>query len=210
MPNIDQAAKAWELEFSGRVGAAVQSRRKALKLTALQLAERTKKLGYPITRVAISKIETNSRAGKLDIAELFVLAEALEIPVALLLFLGFPEGSVQLLPGYETNGPDAVDWLAGAKPLPAQILGDGNYGDRHPPNDGITIINQIKFRETIERELHQHELLLTLQQDQRTEQQRKRSEARVRELTADLAATDREINQLRLRLWGISGSVNDA
>src|ERR1700756_3655468 len=95
LPNVDQAAKEWQVELAGRVGAAIQARRKALRLTAQQLAQRTKELGYPVSRVAISKIEGNFRAGKLDVAELFVLAAALEIPPALLLFPDFPDGSVE-------------------------------------------------------------------------------------------------------------------
>src|SRR6267142_6092685 len=71
------ASKAWEMELAGRVGAAIKARRNALKLTAVDLAERTKALGYPVNRVAISKIEGNLRAGKLDVAELLVLAAAL-------------------------------------------------------------------------------------------------------------------------------------
>ena len=55
-----------------RRGAAVKARRNALKLAAVDLAERTKALGYPVNRVAISKIEGNLRAGKLDVAELLV------------------------------------------------------------------------------------------------------------------------------------------
>jgi transcriptional regulator with XRE-family HTH domain len=81
-----------------RRGAAVKARRNALKLTAVDLAERTKALGYPVNRVAISKIEGNLRAGKLDVAELLVLAVALEIPPALLLLPTFPGGAVDVLP----------------------------------------------------------------------------------------------------------------
>ncbi len=88
-----------ELRLSGVLGVAVLWRRKALKLTALQLAERTKALGYPITRVAISKIEGNKRAGKLDLAELLTLAAALEIPPALLLFPDYPsDDRAEVLP----------------------------------------------------------------------------------------------------------------
>jgi transcriptional regulator with XRE-family HTH domain len=113
MPNIDEAAKVWELELSGRVGVAVQTRRKALKLTAQQLAERTKALGYPVTRVAISKVEGNTRSGKLDVAELLVLAAALELPPAALLF---PDvlGDIEALPGKPTRGLSTFGWLMGA------------------------------------------------------------------------------------------------
>ena len=58
-------------------------------MDGVELAERTAELGYPITRVAISKIERNSREGKLDVAELLVLAEALGIAPVLLLAPGF-------------------------------------------------------------------------------------------------------------------------
>lgn len=92
MPNIDPVGKAWELDLAARLGQAVQTRRNALGLTAQQLAQRTADLGYPITRVAISKIEGNMRAGKVDVAELIVLAKALEMPPVLLLYPGFPEG----------------------------------------------------------------------------------------------------------------------
>ncbi len=141
MPNIDQRAKAWELELSGRVGKAVLRRRKALGLTAVQLADKTRDLGYPITRVAITKIETNKRAGKLDIAEVLVLAVALEIPPALLLFPSFPErGTVELLPGYDVWPPAAVRWLCGESPLPMQVHADETTGDINPPNAGTELV----------------------------------------------------------------------
>ena len=90
MPSIDESAKAWELELSGRVGAAVQARRKALKLTALDLADKCRELGYPITRQAISKIETNNRRGKIDLAELLVLAEVIAASAGLVGVPGLP------------------------------------------------------------------------------------------------------------------------
>src|SRR4029077_20906583 len=114
MPNVDEDAKKWEEGLSKRVGKAIQAQRKALGLTAQQLAERTHGLGYLVSRVAISKIEGNTRAGKLDVAELLVLAVALEIPPALLLFPTFPEGGrVELLPGYDADPARAVEWLCG-------------------------------------------------------------------------------------------------
>ena len=115
MPKVNEAAKAWELTLAQRVGDAVAKRRKAKGLTGVQLADRTAELGYPITRVAISKIETNSRAGKLDVAELLVLAEALEIPPVLLLAADFPDGKVETRPGHTVDSLDAVRWFSGAE-----------------------------------------------------------------------------------------------
>lgn len=98
MPNIDEDAKAWQLELAGRAGAAMKSRRKELGLTALGLAQRTESLGYPVSRVAISKIESNARSGKLDMAELIVLARALEITPLLLLYPELPHGRTRFVP----------------------------------------------------------------------------------------------------------------
>jgi transcriptional regulator with XRE-family HTH domain len=113
MPNVDQAAKEWELELSRRVGTAVQTHRKALKLTAQQLAERTRDIGYPVSRVAISKIEGNLRAGKLDVAELLILAAALDVPPLVLLFPGLPDEAVEVIPGQPGTSWDGYLWATG-------------------------------------------------------------------------------------------------
>jgi transcriptional regulator with XRE-family HTH domain len=113
MPYIDDAAKAWQLELAKRVGGAVKDRRASLKMTAQQLAERTKELGYPVTRVAISKIESNSRAGKFDVAELAVLAAALNTSPVALLFPGPYDKEIQALPGKAATEFDAVQWFSG-------------------------------------------------------------------------------------------------
>jgi transcriptional regulator with XRE-family HTH domain len=115
MPHIDESAKTWEMELSGRLGDAVRMRRNTLGLTAQQLAQRTAELGYPVTRVAISKIEGNKRAGKFDVAELLVLGQALEIPPALLLFPDYPDGPVQGLPGNERKSVEGVWWFSGTR-----------------------------------------------------------------------------------------------
>lgn len=122
MPNIDKEARAWELALAGPVGAAIQARRKVLKLSAAQLAKRTEQLGYPISRVAIAKIETNARVGKLGFAELVTLAEALGMSPLELAYPGGPAGRVEYLPGQPTSTLDASarfvgnpDWLAGLR-----------------------------------------------------------------------------------------------
>jgi transcriptional regulator with XRE-family HTH domain len=115
MPNINESAKAWQVDLAQRVGRAVQGRRKELKLTAQQLAERTDKLGYPVTRVAISKIESGQRAGKLDLAELIVLGEALGVPPVALIYPDLPDGAVEMLPGYNTSSAGAALWFSGER-----------------------------------------------------------------------------------------------
>jgi transcriptional regulator with XRE-family HTH domain len=116
MPNIDETVKAWQMEVARRFGAAVRARRKVLSLTAQHLAVRTEEHGYPLTRVAISKIESNSRSGKVDVAEVMVLAQALGIPPVMLLFADLPDGEVEVLPGQRMATDEALLWFTGELP----------------------------------------------------------------------------------------------
>ena len=71
------------LARAGWFGNAVSWRRKALNLTASELSRRTVELGYPISRGAVAKIESNLRSGKVDVVEVLVLSAALDIPPVL-------------------------------------------------------------------------------------------------------------------------------
>ena len=113
MPKIDDEAKRWQLEVAERFGLAVAKRRKALGLTAAQLSERTRELGYPIHRVAIGKLETNARAGKVDLGELLVLAAALHVSPITLVFPGPYGDTVEVLPGADTSQFAAAQWFSG-------------------------------------------------------------------------------------------------
>lgn len=193
MPNIDKAAKAWQLDLAGRLGEAVQARRKALNMTALQLAQRTKELGYPITRVAISKIETNTRAGKFDVAELFVLAAALDIPPVLLLFPGnirpvegYGFGEVhELLPGVKVNDGDSGRWLSGLTPLPDQ---DANVGTRLVAATASVVGLGLRLMAYLANR----------------EEQPPGAEEAYQATRRRLEATNAEISELRAQLWGVN------
>jgi transcriptional regulator with XRE-family HTH domain len=144
MPQIDEVAKAWQLEMAGRVGEAVKLRRKALGLTGQKLGERTRELGYPISRVTVGKIETNTRLGKLDVADLFVLAAALQIPPALLLWPSYPVGSVEALPGLPTSVTTCREWVCGDAPLPMKMdPSEDVSGVVGRPNQGVGLIGAV-------------------------------------------------------------------
>jgi transcriptional regulator with XRE-family HTH domain len=117
MPNIDENAKKWQMDMTERVGQAVRTARQQAGLSAAQLAERTREVGFPIHRVAITKIETNSRAGKLDVAELIILAMALHTPPVQLLFPNLPDGEAELRPGLTSTNIKALEWFSGEDPL---------------------------------------------------------------------------------------------
>lgn len=128
MPNGDVDARAWESDLAGRIGRAVASRRTRLLLTVASLSERTRKLGYPIAAAAITRIENNDRAGRIEVAELLVLAAALELPPMLLLFPGFPHGSEQALPGLSAASDAGVRWVSGTDGLPGPVDDEGDRG----------------------------------------------------------------------------------
>lgn len=115
MPNIDEDAKAWQEDMSARIGRAIQAARVGRGLKVAQLSERTRELGYPIHRVAITKIETNHRAGKLDLAELIVLSLALGVPPVQLIYPELPAGPVRAWP--KSDQPcmsvEALQWFSG-------------------------------------------------------------------------------------------------
>jgi transcriptional regulator with XRE-family HTH domain len=199
MPNINEAAKAWELELAGRVGKAVQARRKALDLTAVQLSERTRELGYPITRVTITKIETNNRVGKVDVAELLVLAVALEIPPALLLFPDFPDGQVATMPGRETENNVAVKWLSGLVPSMWTTV---NQPADPELNGGAVLVQTVELVAETEQHLERLHGMLTAKGAppdavETTRRLIQTNEKQLARLRADVARTKDE-------LWGIA------
>ena len=128
MPITDPAAKKWELDLAERVGRAVAARRKALGMTAMDVAAKTASMSYPITRQAVAKIENNNRAGKVDVAELIVLAAALDISPLQLLYPDLVDGPVEVHPGKEITSLQAADWFTGN-----EILMPDNFKSQPSP-----------------------------------------------------------------------------
>lgn len=113
VPHVDVDAKAWQLAIATRVGKVLYDYRRRYNLTAEAMGERTAALGYPISRIAISKIENNNRSGKLDVAELIVLAAAMNMPPLALLYPALPDGEVDLLPQQPARSIVAARWFSG-------------------------------------------------------------------------------------------------
>lgn len=107
----DQAAKAWAMDRAGEFGRAVARHRGRLGLSAVELSNRTREIGYPITRSAIAKIESNSRNGKFDVAEVVTLATALEVAPAQLIFPEYPEGTLWAVPKDQMKASEAWEWM---------------------------------------------------------------------------------------------------
>lgn len=67
-----------------------------------------------VSRSAISELESGKRRS-ISVAELLVLAAALDQPPALLLFPPYPDGHVRPVPGAEVTAYDAVEWVGGQR-----------------------------------------------------------------------------------------------
>lgn len=107
-----ETARAWATQIAEEFGRAVHFYRNRLGLSAVQLSNRCKEIGYPITRGTIAKIESNSRNAKMDVAEVLVLAAALEVAPIDLAFPGYPSKETRMVPKYITSAGEAADWFS--------------------------------------------------------------------------------------------------
>jgi transcriptional regulator with XRE-family HTH domain len=193
VPAVDDVAKAWELDLAGRFGGAVRKRRAALGLSAQQVSDRTRDIGYPVTRVAISKIEGNTRSGKVDVAELLTLAQALDIPPPLLLFPDYPDGEVEALPGRPVPSVVAVNWLAGRREW--QLGGD---------NAGTLLIQAAGSRENYDDPMFERQLRDQTEPTTAEEaEERQRTIKKVLDVRLEgVRRMDGLIERSKIRLWG--------
>jgi hypothetical protein len=106
----------WAAAFVRRVGAAMKNARG--RRTAKWLSDRTAELGWRISPTVIAKLDSGHRAALLTVPELLVLAAALQVPPAVLLFPDLPDGKVRVLPDMSVTSWAAVEWLAGERNLP--------------------------------------------------------------------------------------------
>ena len=104
----------WEGRFVDQVAAAMKRARG--RRSARELSEETDRFGYHRSKQVIGKLDSTGR--DLRVAEFLVFAAALDVPPALLLFGGYPDGVVEYLPGRECTSKQAVDWFSGAGLLP--------------------------------------------------------------------------------------------
>ena len=99
-----------------RVAAQMQAIRKDLGLTAAQLSDRTEQFGKRISRAVISDLETG-RKKSLELADVIILAAALDVPPIQMIYPGLPDGDVEVWPGVDVRSFDAVQWFSGERGL---------------------------------------------------------------------------------------------
>lgn len=110
--------EGWAIRLAADIGRSVAYHRsgepgaQGRRMSAQALADRCAELGLPIGRVAITKLENGIRE-KVSIAELLVLAAALEVPPVLLIFPVGREKAVEVLPARPLDPWHATLWLSG-------------------------------------------------------------------------------------------------
>lgn len=93
-------------------------------MSAQQLADQCKELGLTLNRQLISNLE-NGRRDSVSVAELFVLAKALNVPPLLLTVPLGHEPTTEILPGRVGDTWLAAKWITGeGRPIPAPVLDD--------------------------------------------------------------------------------------
>ena len=101
-------------------------------ITAQALADRCAELGHPLDRTVIAKLEKGLRQS-LTVADLFVLARALDVPPIALICPVDQEGTVEILPGQKVSTYDAMTWFTGERRFP------GESGPADEPDDPAMI-----------------------------------------------------------------------
>jgi transcriptional regulator with XRE-family HTH domain len=112
----------WPERLAHVIAAEVRRYRKDRRLSAQQLSDRCAKLGMEIPRSTLADLE-NGRRSKVTVAELLVLAAALDIPPVLLVAPLGRQPKSEILPGRELPTRDAVLWLSGVDGLSETPVG---------------------------------------------------------------------------------------
>ncbi|MFD3823161.1 helix-turn-helix domain-containing protein [Streptomyces sp. NPDC058625] len=101
----------WADQVMATVAAEVRRRRKELRMSAQDLADRCEEIGHPIPRNVIANMESGRRAS-LPLVDVLVLAEALHTyPICLLYPVGYVD-QVQRLPLQDPEQTwDAMRWF---------------------------------------------------------------------------------------------------
>lgn len=103
-------SSSWNESLSEQIGAAIDLWRG--EHSDQWITDRCRDLGNPISRTAVSEYRRGIRK-TMPVADLLVLAAALEVPPVMLLFPGLPDGNVTALPGRQSTAIDAVRWFVG-------------------------------------------------------------------------------------------------
>lgn len=116
--------KDWARQCAAAIGKSVARRRSESKLSGQRLADRCAELGMPsLTRTVITKLE-NGRKEAVSTAELMVLAKALSVSPAELVFPIGQASTTEVLPGDFRSPWEAILWFSGMAADPGRPADD--------------------------------------------------------------------------------------
>jgi hypothetical protein len=131
-----QHDKTWSDRLVKRAAQAMRRARRRNGETAQQLSDETDRLGLRVSPTVIAKLDSIGHRGSvLNVDELLVLSAALNMPPALLLFPGYPDGEVEFLPGRKATSRQAIEWFSGQGRLP---------GGDSPTNPGVELVAAVR------------------------------------------------------------------
>src|SRR5262245_36734279 len=103
----------WEQQLTRSVADAIKYWRKERGMTAKDIELETERLGYRVPKSVIVNLE-NERRGSISLAELLVVAAALDVPPILLIVSLGRVKSMEILPGTPVTPWEARGWIHGA------------------------------------------------------------------------------------------------
>jgi hypothetical protein len=114
-------------------------------MSAQQLADRTAELGMPIPRSVLANLESGRR-DTVTVAEVLILAAALNVaPLELIFPVGYA-GEVEMVPGRPSDPVTAMRWFTGELKLDA---GDGETTLRQPVSSEQSAIDLIDYHDRV-------------------------------------------------------------
>lgn len=108
-----ESSPSWPGRVTRVVAAQMRFWREDRGLSAQQLSEKTKELGYQVPRSVIANLE-NNRRDTVTAAEILVLAAALDIPPVMLITAVGREETTEILPGVEYSTWKSRGWILGS------------------------------------------------------------------------------------------------
>lgn len=130
----DEQSVPWSAQITRAVAAQVRYWRDQRQLSAQQVADKTKDLGYHVPRSVIANLE-NGRRDIVTVAELLAFAAALDVPPAILIAPVGRVESLPILPSWTTSPWMARGWMNGAAV--------------HPDYDSFSMVNWQEARQAI-------------------------------------------------------------
>lgn len=182
------AGERWAKDLHERIGAAIRQARAGRRMSAQQVADKTADLGYPVSRSQIANFESG-RKRTLDVAELMIVAAALDVPAVSLLFGGHPDRDVEVLPGQTTQTVAALARFIGDGSIdPNRFAAQWDWDSTNPP---AVLLDLVRDRARAERELEDAKATFELLGEHDDDGRRI---AHIRELSNRIASLNKLIN----------------